>query len=71
MTRPATYCRAGRPAGESGASAMTRLAATLRGPGRERGERCERDDMPGYLPPGKSLSSASATERVLRPAAAV
>ena len=42
MTRPDTYCRAGRPARESGASVMTRRAATLRGPGLERGERCER-----------------------------
>ena len=43
MTRPATYRRAGRPAGVSGASAMIRRAATLRGPGREPGERCERN----------------------------
>ena len=32
--------RAGLP--ERGARVMTRRAATLRGPGRERGERCER-----------------------------
>ena len=43
MTRRATYRRAGRPAGESGASAMIPRAATLHDPGRERGERCERN----------------------------
>ena len=42
ITHRATYRRASRPAGESGASVMTRRAGTLRRPGRERGERCER-----------------------------